>query len=63
MLPIGASEECEVISLLEKWADDNHRIIRREALMGAEQCSLEGQDLLHRLTLQFLLMVRSRDVA
>lgn len=63
LLPIGGAEEREVISLLEKWVDDTQGIIRREALMESEQSTLEGQDLLDRLALQFLLEIRNRGVA
>lgn len=62
MLPVGGADEREVISLLEKWLDDTQGSGRREALMEAEQSTLNGQDLLDRLALEFLREVRSRDV-
>jgi hypothetical protein len=63
MLPIGGIEEREIILLLENWADETQGFIRREALMEVEQSTLNGQDLLDRLGLQFLFKVQSRDVA
>jgi hypothetical protein len=63
MLPIGGIKEREVISLLEKWVDETQGFMRREALMEMDQSTLEGQDLLDRLALEFFLEVRSRDVA
>ena len=62
MLPIGGTEECAVISLLEQWLDETQGFIRRENLMGAEQSSLQGQDLLDRFALEFLLEIKARDV-
>lgn len=62
MLPIGGSEEARLIALLEEWADQTQGYLRREALMEADQASLEGQDFLDRQGLEFLLEVRNRDV-
>lgn len=62
MLPIGGVEEREAISLLEEWLDETQGFMRREALMEAERSALEGQDLLDRLALEFLLEVQRRDV-
>ncbi len=63
LLPIGGSEEAEVISLLESCLDQTQGFLRREALIEADPSTLEGQDLLDRLALLFLLEVRGRDVA
>lgn len=62
LLPIGGTEEREVISLLERWVDETQGFLRREALMESEKSTLKGQDLLDRLALQFLLEVRNRGV-
>ena len=63
LLPVGGAEEREVIALLEKWVDETQGFIRREALMESDESTLEGQDLLDRLALQFLLEIRNRGVA
>lgn len=60
ILEIGGAEESEVISLLERWLEETQGFIRREALMDADIASLEGQDLLDRLALGFLLEIQQR---
>jgi hypothetical protein len=62
MLPIGGPEENEVLSLLERWLDETQVPNRRESLMGTDTSALQGQDLLDRLALEFLLEVRHRDM-
>ena len=62
MLPIGGTEEREVISLLEEWLEKTQGFIRRETLMDADQSALKGQDLLDRLALKFFLEIRHRDI-
>jgi len=62
MLPIGGTEEREVISLLEEWLEKIQGFIRRESLMDADQSSLKGQDLLDRLALEFLLEISHCDI-
>lgn len=62
MLPLGGPEEAEVIALLERWLEETQGYIRREALMDADISALEGQSLLDRLALQFLLEIRQRDL-
>lgn len=62
MLPVGSAEEREVILLLEKWLEATQGFLRREALMNADLATLEGQDLLDRLALEFLLGIQKRDV-
>ena len=61
MLPLGGPEERDVVSLLERWIDQTQGFLRREALMEAEQSTLEGQDLLDRMAIAFLMEVRHRD--
>lgn len=63
LLPIGGTEEGKVISLMKKWLDQTQGFIRREALMAIDPSELKSQDLLDRLALEFILKVRSRDVA
>lgn len=63
MLPVGGTEEREVVALLESWLDETQGFIRRETLIEADISLLAGQDLLDRLALEFLLQVRSRDLA
>ena len=60
MLKIGGAEEAEVVALLERWLEETQGFIRREALMDADIASLEGQDLLDRLALGFLLEIQQR---
>ena len=62
MLPIGGPEENEVMSLLQRWLDETQGFIRRESLMSSDNSSLQGQDLLDRLALEFLLEIRHRDL-
>jgi hypothetical protein len=52
MLPIGGTEEREVILLLEEWLEKTQGFIRRETLMDADQSALKGQDLLDRLSFE-----------
>jgi hypothetical protein len=61
MLSLGGSEERNVISLLERWIDETQGFLRRDALMEAEQSTLQGQDLLDRMAMEFLMEVRNRD--
>lgn len=63
LLPVGGIEERELILLLEQWADETQGFLRREVLMESEQSELEGQDLLDRLALQFLLDIKNRDIS
>ncbi len=60
MLPIGGKDEAEVIAILERWLETTQGFMRREALMDADIVSLEGQDLLDRLVLGFLLEIQQR---
>ena len=62
MLLVGGPEENEVLSLLERWLDETQSPNRRESLMAADVSTLQGQDLLDRLALEFLLEVRHRDM-
>jgi hypothetical protein len=62
MLPIGGPEENEVLSLLERWLDETQVPNRRESLMATDTSTLQGQDLLDRLALEFLLEVRHREM-
>jgi hypothetical protein len=62
MLRIGGAEEAEVITVLERWLEEAQGFIRREALMDADLSSLEGQDLLDRLAIEFLLEIRQRNI-
>ena len=63
LLEIGGAEELEIISLLEKWLDQTQGFLRREVLMETDPASLKGQDILDRMSLEFLLKVKQRDVA
>jgi len=63
LLQIGGAEELEIISLLEKWLDQTQGFLRREALMETDPASLKGQDILDRMSLEFLLKVKQRDLA
>jgi len=63
LLPVGGTEEGNVISLMEKWFDQTQGFIRREALMEIDPSKLKDQDLLDRLALEFILEVRGRDIA
>lgn len=63
LLEIGGAEELEVIALLEKWLDLTQGYLRREALMESDPESLQGQDILDRMGLEFLSTVKQRDVA
>ena len=60
LLPVGGKEEAEVIAILERWLEKTQGFMRREALMDADISSLEGQDLLDRLVLGFLLEIQQR---
>lgn len=62
MLPIGGPEENEVLLLLQRWLDETQGFIRRESLMSADESSLQGQDLLDRLALEFLIEIRHREL-
>ena len=62
MLRIGGAEEAEVITVLERWLEETQGFIRREALMDADISALEGQDLLDRLALGFLLEIQQRHI-
>ena len=62
MLPIGGPEENEVLLLLQRWLDETQGFVRRESLMDADLSTLQGQDLLDRLAIEFLLAVRHRDI-
>ncbi|UCH48110.1 MAG: hypothetical protein JSU95_19120 [Betaproteobacteria bacterium] len=62
MLPIAGPEENEVLLLLQRWLEETQGSTRREFLMSADIETLQGQDLLDRLALEFLLVVRPRDV-
>jgi hypothetical protein len=62
LLPVGGTEERNVISMLDKWLETTQGCIRREAPVNADQFALVGQDLLDRLAIQFLLEVRTRDI-
>ena len=63
LLEIGGVEELEIVSLLEKWLNQTQGFLRREILMESDPASLEGQDLLDRMGLEFLLKIKQRDVA
>lgn len=63
LLPVGGSEESNILSLLEKWLDQTQGFLRREALMEADTSELKGQDLLDRLALEFILEIRDRDIS
>ena len=62
MLLVVGAEEDEVISLLEQWTDETQGFLQREALMESDQSTLEGQDLVDSLALEFLLNVKNRSV-
>ena len=62
LLEIGGAEELEVITLLESWLDQTQGFLRREALMESDSASLNGQDILDREGLEFLLKINQRDV-
>lgn len=62
VLRIGGPEEAEIIAVLERWLDETQGFIRREALMDADIATLEGQDLLDRLALGFLLDIQQRNL-
>jgi len=61
-LPIGSTDEKQVIGLLQQSLDQTQGFLRREALMDADQSSLKGQDRLDRLGLEFVLAVLNRDL-
>ena len=63
LLPVGGAEEAELVALLEAWLDRTQGFLRREALAEADLSALEGQDMLDRLALDFLLEVKSRRLA
>lgn len=62
MLRSGGAEEAEVITVLERWLEETQGLIRRKALMDADISALEGQDLLDRLALGFLLEIQPRHI-
>ncbi|MDX1433136.1 MAG: hypothetical protein R3286_11880 [Gammaproteobacteria bacterium] len=60
LLPVGGTEEAELVALLEDWLDRTQGFLRRESLMTAESAALDGQDRLDRLAMELLLEVRGR---
>ena len=58
LLEIGGSEELEIITLLESWLDQTQGFLRREALMESDPAALKDQDLLDRMGLEFLMMIK-----
>ena len=60
LLPVGSSEEADVIALLEKWQQQTQGFLRTEVLVKADPAVLDKQDLLDRMAIEFLHEVKNR---
>ena len=63
LLPVGSSEEADVIALLEKWRQQTQGFPRAEVLIKADPAVLDKQDLLDRMAIEFLHEVKKRKLA